>query len=138
MMRRAFLMFFSGLVLVCLTGMGNLGGPPEGKTPETKENIRVRLTDASGVVTELSHFSMDGRVFLDGTRGQSRLMVPLREIRKIEVEEVSGDEAVLALTLASSESVPLTIRKLTTFFGDTGYGALQVQAKDVRQIEVMP
>jgi hypothetical protein len=75
-----------------LMGMGSLGGVPEGTVPKTDENIKVRISDRSGVTTELNEFSMDGNVFLDGRLGDGKMNVFFRDLQEVAFGLVSGDD----------------------------------------------
>jgi hypothetical protein len=122
------------LALVMLTGMGDLGGVPAGTVPKTEENIKVQLVDRSGVSTELSSFSMDGQTFLDGRRGDGQMNISFRELREISFGKVSGEEVPVELLLKSGNRIQLTVRKRTLFYGDTGYGAFRIPARDISRI----
>jgi len=122
-----------------LTGMGSLGGGPEGTVPKVEENIRVKLTDQEGVVTELSQFSLDGKTSLAGTRGSAQVTVLFRNIVGADFSPVSGsDEVAVKIALKDGGSVELRLRQRLLFYGDTGYGAYQIKARDIRRIDVLP
>lgn len=118
-----------------LTGMGGLGGPPGGTVPETTEDVRVRLTDRSGLTTDLSRFSMDGEVYLVGRRGDGEASVLFRDLDRIDFGQVKGQEVPGDLYLASGKSVRLYIPKRLVFYGRTEFGAFRIQARDIQRIE---
>jgi hypothetical protein len=122
------------LAAAMLTGMGELGGIPAGTIPETDENIKVQIVDRSGVSTELSSFSMDGQTFLDGRRGDGRMNIFFRDLREISFGKVSGEEVPVEFLLKSGSRLQLNVRKRTLFYGDTGYGAYRIPARDVSRI----
>jgi hypothetical protein len=122
------------LAAAMLTGMGDLGGIPAGTVPKTDENIKAQIVDRSGVSTELSSFSMDGQIFLDGRRGDGQMNIFFRELREIGFGKVSGEEVPVDLLLKSGSRLQLNVRKRTLFYGDTGYGAYRIPARDVSRI----
>lgn len=122
------------LTAVVLTGMGNMGGPPEGTVPKTEENIRVQLKDRSGVATELSRFSMDGNVFLEGRHGEGRMTVFFRDLKEVSFGAVSGDDVAADLLLKTGNHLQLRVTKGALFYGDTGSGAFRIAAGDVSRI----
>jgi hypothetical protein len=128
-----------GIVLVglVLCGMGGLGSGPEGTVPETKENIRVRLTDRAGVSTELTQFSMGGEVFLTGRRGDGEITVFFKHLDRVDFDQVVGQDVPADLVLDSKEKIHLLVRKRTLFYGNTGYGAFRIQARDIKTIEFL-
>ena len=117
-----------------LTGMGGLGGTPEGTVPKTEENIKAQLVDRSGVSTELTMFSMDGKVFLEGRRGEGQMSVFFRDLKEVSFGPVSGDMAPADLLLKSGSRVQLKVNKGAVFHGDTGTGAYRISAQDVSRI----
>jgi hypothetical protein len=118
-------------------GMGGLGGVPEGTVPKTDENIKVRISDRSGVTTELNEFSMDGNVFLDGRLGDGKMDIFFRDLREVAFGQVSGDEVPVELLLKSGSRLQLKMRKRAVFYGNTGYGAYRITARDVNRIIVV-
>jgi hypothetical protein len=131
---------FSAIILIVLVaallmGMGGLGGEPEGTVPETDENIQARVLDRSGVMTELTRFSMDGKVFLTGQRGSGEITVFFKNILELDFNKVVGEHIPAKLQLQSGEVLDLEVKKRAVFYGDTGYGAFQIRARDVKKIE---
>ena len=123
---------FTALVL---TGMGELGGGPEGTVPETKENVTARVFDRSGAAVELSQFSMDGNVFVMGRLGDGEVTVFFKELRQVDFNQVAGEYIPAKLQLDSGKALDLKIRKRAVFYGSTGFGAYQIRAKDIQRIE---
>jgi len=122
------------LTAALLMGMGNIGGTQDGTIPKTKENIQAQLVDRSGVSTELSRFSMDGNVFLEGRRGEGEMNVFFRDLKEVSFGPVSGNDAPADLLLKSGKHVQLKVRKSAVFYGDTGSGNYHISAGDVSRI----
>jgi hypothetical protein len=122
------------LTAVMLTGMGSLGGTPEGTVPKTEENVKAQIVDRSGVSTELGRFSMDGKVFLEGRRGEGRMNVLFRDLKEISFGPVSGEDVVADLLLESGSRHQIKVNKSAVFYGDTGYGAYRITASDISRI----
>lgn len=133
-MRSALTAVLALLAAALLTGMGSLGGTPEGTVPKTDENIRAQIVDRSGVSTELSRFSMDGNVFLDGRRGEGKMSVFFHDLKEVGFGAVSGNDAPAELSLKSGSRVQLKVSKSAVFYGDTGSGAYRISAGDVSRI----
>lgn len=123
------------ITALLLTGMGGLGGGPEGTIPETRENIKARVFDRSGVVTELTRFSMDGQVFIMGKLGDGDISVFFKDLREVDFDRITGEYIPAKLHLDSGKALDLTIRKRAVFYGDTGFGAYQIRARDIKRIE---
>ena len=133
-MRVALTVILLLLVATMMMGMGNLGGTPEGKIPETKENIKVQIVDRSGVSTDLNRFSMAGEVFLEGRRGDGLMSVFFRDLKEISFGPVSGNDAPADLLLKSGSHLHLKVNKSAIFYGDSGYGAYRISAGDINRI----
>lgn len=133
-MRRIMTAVLVLLAAALLLGMGNLGGTPEGAIPKTDENIRAQIVDRSGVATELSRFSMDGKVFLEGGRGDGKMSVFFRDLKEVSFGQVSGNEASAVLLLKSGSRLQLKVNKSAIFYGDTGYGVFRIEAGGVSRI----
>lgn len=125
------------LLATLLCGMGSLGGGPEGAVPKTEENIKVRLTDRQGVATELTSFSLEGKTVLEGKVGSGLMTVFFRNIDRAEFGNKEGEELPVKLFLKSGETLELSVRKRRIFYGSTGYGALQIRARDISKIELL-
>lgn len=133
-MRNLLTMALALLTAALLMGMGNIGGTPEGTIPKTEENIRAQLVDRSGVSTELTRFSMDGNVFLNGRRGEGQMSIFFRDLKEVSFGPVSGKDAPADLLLKSGKHVQLKVEKSAIFYGDTGSGTYHISAGDVSRI----
>jgi len=133
-MRRLLMLVAALTAAALLTGMGGLGGQPEGKVPKTDEDVRAQLTDRSGESIELNRFSMDGKIFLEGRRGDGKLDVFFRDLREISFGKVGGEEVPVELLLKSGNRLKVQVRKRAVFYGDTGFGAYRIPARDVGRI----
>ena len=133
-MKRLFqslLIFFGSLALV------GMGGAPQGSIPEPDENMTVVLVDRSGLQTELTKFSMDGHVYFAGQLGDGQITVYFRNLKSVEMGDVSGENVRVRLHLKSGEDLSITARKRAIFFGNTPYGIYQIRAMDVSRINFL-
>ncbi len=127
-----------GLLLVAAlfcTGMGDLGGLPQGTVPETDVQITAKVIDRSGVETTLNQFSMDANTFLDAQRGSGQLTIPFQQLASVTFGKANGDQMPVQATLKSGQVLDLTVRKRAVFFGSTGFGTFVVKARDLSRIE---
>ncbi len=122
------------LTAIVLTGMGNMGGTPEGTVPLPVENIKAQIVDRSGVSTDVSRFSRDGKIFLEGLRGEGQMSIFFRDLKEVSFGAVSGNDVAVDLVLKSGSHLQLKMRKNATFYGDTTYGAFRIAAGDVSRI----
>lgn len=134
MKRCVFLLLLLVGALFC-TGMGELGGQPEGTIPETDVRIEAKVVDRSGTETSLNQFSMDGKTYLDAMRGNGQLTIPFQQLSMLTFDKVVGDEMTVQVKLKSGSVMELKVRKRAFFYGSTGYGAFVIKARDVARIE---
>ena len=123
---------------IFLTGMGNLGGAPVGTVPEVEEEIKAKVTDQSGVVTTLEHFSLDGQTVIEGDRGNASVTIQLRDIDTLTLRPAEVKDKISAtIKLKDGKEVQLQLRKRLIFNGSTGYGAFVIRAVDVQLIQIL-
>lgn len=123
---------------IFLTGMGNLGGAPVGTVPKVEEEIKARVTDESGVVTTLEHFSLDGQTVIEGERGNGSVTIQLRDIDTLALRPSEEKDKISAtVKLKDGQEVQLQLRKRLFFNGSTGYGAFVIHATDVKLIQIL-
>ena len=123
---------------IFLTGMGNLGGAPVGTVPKVEEEIKAKVTDKSGVVTTLEHFSLDGQTVIEGERGHGSVTIQLRDISTLTFLPTEVKDKISAtIKLKNGQEVPLQLRKRLFFNGSTGYGAFIIRAAEVKLIEIL-
>lgn len=136
-MKRGTLLLAALVFLLLLTGMGSMGGAPEGGVPQTEENIKVRLTDRKGVALELTKFSLEGKTAIEGKLGSGLMTVFFRNIERADFVAIEGDDVTVKLKLKGGESLELKLRNRRIFYGATSYGAFQVRARDIASIELL-
>jgi len=126
------------VVAIFLTGMGNLGGAPVGTVPKVEEEIKAKVTDQSGVVTALEHFSLDGQTVIEGERGNGSVTIQLHDIATLTMRPSEEKDKISAtIKLKDGQEVQLQLRKRLFFNGSTGYGAFVIRAVDVKLIEIL-
>jgi len=123
------------IIAIFCTGMGGLGGQPEGTIPETDVNIQAEVKDRDGVTTSLEKFSMAGKISLDAWRGQGKLTIPFENIDTITFGDNKGDAVMVDVKLKTGETMTLQVRSRAQFYGSTGFGAFQIKSKDLALID---
>ena len=131
-------LLFLLVAAIFLTGMGNLGGAPVGTVPKVEEEIKAKVTDQSGVVTTLEHFSLDGQTLIEGDRGNASVTILLRDIETLTLHPAEAKDKISAtIKLKDGQEVQLQLRKRLIFNGSTGYGAFVIRAVDVKLIQIL-
>lgn len=123
---------------VALMGMGSLGGQPQGTAPKTEVNIHAQIVDRSGVTTEVAQFSMEGKVYLEGARGDGQMTVLFKKLQGIAFGKVEGQIVPAELKFKNGENLKLKLRKSSVFYGSTRYGTFQIRAGNIQKIEFLP
>lgn len=129
----ATLLCFSPLSLWAL---GNDSGGNTDQIPLPEINYSVILTDAQNIETQASRVSWDGKVYLQGKRGEALTTIPFEKINQIEVlpESPAQPGAIAAkVTLKSGEVVDLGIKGNSKVFGETSYGKFEIYLRDIRK-----
>ena len=134
-MKRGLIFLLIVAVAMLCMGMDGLGGQPEGTVPETEVRIQADVKDRSGITTNLSQFSMDGKTYLDAWRGQGKLTIPFQHIGTITFGKLKGGEVSVEAKLKSGVVMNMTVRSRAQFYGSTGFGAFQIKSRDVDSIE---
>ena len=123
--------FLLGLIFVFCSGMGSVGGYPDGTIPETDADIHAKVTDRTGVETSLSRFSMDGNTHIVARVGKGEMTIPFEQISSITFDAVQGDQVRANVKLKSGSVLDVNVRSRALFYGSTGFGSFKVKARDV-------
>lgn len=126
------------IAAIFLTGMGNISTAPVGTVPKAEEEIKARVTDQSGIVTNLEQFSLDGQTVIEGTLGHASLAIKLHDIETLTMGPAEEKDSMTAsIKLKDGQEVQLQLRKRLIFNGSTGYGAFVIRADDVKLIQIL-
>jgi len=126
------------IAAIFLTGMGNLNGAPVGTVPKAEEEIKAKVTDQRGIVTNLEQFSLDGQTVIEGRRGDATVAIQLHDIEILTMGPAEEKDSIaVSIRLKDGQEVPLQLRKRLLFNGSTGYGAFVIRADDVKLIQIL-
>lgn len=121
------------LPLIMAMGMGGSEVPT--RIPEPKVNYLVTLTDMGGTTVELSHFSIEGVVFLAGEMGRGELAVPLEKVKDVVIRH-QGGEFKAEVALADGDNVTITVKGSLKATGKTSYGNYRIPLDEVSRIQL--
>ncbi len=119
-------------------GMGGLGGSTVEKIPTPQKNIKGQVLDREGVKTSLSQFSMEGKVFLIGKRGDADVAIPFEDISQTLFQNPAGNDALVRVLLRDGKEVEIKIDKRSKFYGKAEFGTFLIEAKDLKSISFQP
>ena len=123
------------LSLPLLMAMGMGGSEAPTRIPEPKANYTVTLTDMGGTTVELSHFSIEGVVFVAGGMGRGELAVPFDQVKDVLIRSKDG-ELKAELSLAEGKTVAITLKGSLKATGKTAYGNYRIPLDEVSRIQV--
>jgi hypothetical protein len=115
-------------------GMNESEGPT--RIPEPGQNYRARLIDLEGVSIEVTHFSIDGQVFVLGRLGDGNLAVPFEKVKSIDLIK-QGDSTKARLTLFKEKPLDLVIKGSLKAYGKTDYGNFRISLDKVKNIQLL-
>jgi hypothetical protein len=135
--------YIAPIIILCafllLLGMGELGGGPTpiDKIPVPAKNFSAGVLDRLGVQTNLQSFSFEGKIFLVGTYGSASITIPFEKISEIQVQGPEGSEIGFRVILRDQKTVQVKVDKRAKFFGKTEFGTYQIEAKDLKSIQIL-
>lgn len=110
--------------LVMAMGSGFDGDSPE-KIPIPKEKFGATYIDQMDVITECTGVSINGKTFLEGTKGEGTYTVAFKDIKNVDFLQKGGKLTGIA-TLTNGERVELELHKEHKAYGNTKYGTFQI------------
>jgi len=114
------------ILMPIMLGMGSLSesDSPE-KIPVTKEKFGATFIDQMDVITECTGVSINGKTFIEGTKGNGLYTIAFKEISDIifvqKAEKLSG-----MVRLINDERVEMVLKKDHKAYGKTKYGTFQI------------
>lgn len=125
--------------LFILMGMGNVAGVPSvEKIPTPDKNFHASVTDRQGVQTSLTQFSYDGRVFIEGKRGEGLAAIPFERISQVQFGKPQGNEIPAEVSLKDGKRFQVRLEKGSKFYGKADFGTFQIDAKDLKSLSFHP
>lgn len=117
---------------VFLTGMGQ---SPQNEVPKPEIKFNATVIDDQGISTKLQEVSLEGKVYLMGTRGKGTVTIPFEKIRKVVfVGEARNGKKDAQITLKNGEVVAITFDDENRFYGTTSFGNYKIQVRNIKEI----
>ena len=110
--------------LVMAMGSGFDGDSPE-KIPIPTEKFSATYIDQMDVITECTGVSINGKTFLEGSKGEGTYTIAFKEIKHIDFLQ-KGGTLTGVVTMTNDERVELEIHKDHKAYGKTKYGTFQI------------
>ena len=121
--------------------VGGMGGGDEnltGRLPLPEKNFVVRITDRTGMQTESSRLTWEGKVSFRGKYGEATVNVPFTKISQVDFRPANtGTSAytVATLILNSGQQLDLSLENQSNVYAETPFGELEISVADLRQLD---
>ena len=128
-------------VLAIALLFGGMGGGDEnltGRLPLPEKNFVVRITDRTGMQTESSRLTWEGKVHFRGKYGEATVNVPFTKISQVDFRPANtGTSAytVATLILNSGQQLDLSLENQSNVYAETPFGELEISVADLRQLD---
>ena len=123
---------------VFLLGMGAGDENAAVGLPLPEKNFAVSMTDRSGLQTQSSKLTWEGKVLFRGKYGEATVNVPFAKIQRAEFRPTSAGDApysVATITLHSGQQIELALENETSVYAETPFGELEISVADLRLLE---
>ncbi|OGG96797.1 MAG: hypothetical protein A2508_01840 [Candidatus Lambdaproteobacteria bacterium RIFOXYD12_FULL_49_8] len=131
-----FLLFLT-LWAAPLFALGDNSSSGDREIPLPEINYSVIVVDAQAVQTTAKRVSWDGKVYLQGKRGEALTTISFEKLNQVEVlpENAAPPGSIAAkVTLKSGETIDLTVKGNSKLFGETSFGKFEIYFRDLRKI----
>lgn len=130
------------LVLLSVAALfGGMGGGDEkltGGLPLPEKNFVVQMTDRTGLQTQSTKLTWDGKVHFRGKYGEATVNVPFAKIKRVDFSPANtGASAytIATVSLHSGQQLELALENQTNIYAETPFGELEISVADLRQLE---
>ncbi len=129
MTRKTLILVF--LSFFCL-GMGTTGGLGPGMT-ETDRLFRATIVDESENSYQVQNLSIDGSTYLPARTGSADASIDFGKVRMVRFY-LQDDQVLARVTFVDDQNMDFFIQPGTTFIGQTDWGRISFQARNIREI----
>ena len=129
------------LVLILLMFMAStcwpMGGGVEEDAPELDQDIRVELTDASGMAVELNQVKIDGRAAFSGNLGNAVVTIPFAKLIRTEFMVKSNDCKAI-IWFKDGQQLNLNLKRTSQLVGQASFGKYRINLGQIMRIRFLP
>ena len=129
------------LALTLALLVGGMGGGDENLTgglPLPEKNFVVDITDRTGMQTESSRLTWEGKVNFRGKYGEATVNVPFAKISHVDFRPAntgSSSYTVATVILNSGQQLDLSLENQSNVYAETPFGELEISVADLRQLD---
>ena len=121
--------------------LGGMGGGDEnftGGLPLPEKNFVVGITDRTGMQTESSRLTWEGKVHFRGKYGEATVNVPFAKISQVDFRPANTETSsytVARVTLNSGQQLDLSLENQSNVYAETPFGELEISIAGLRQLD---
>ena len=121
--------------------LGGMGGGNENLTnglPLPEKNFVVGITDRTGMQTESSRLTWEGKIHFRGKYGEAIVNVPFAKISQVDFRPANTGTStytVATVTLNSGQQLDLSLENQSNVYAETPFGELEISVADLRQLD---
>ena len=140
-LKTKFLIFLSifGFIMIHSSLFALSGGDAAGQIPIPAKDFAAVITDSKGVETKISKLTWNGKIFIEGHRGLSRVTVNFDNIKEIDVKTATLDtqnRVEAEIGLKNGENHVILIDAGSTLAGETSFGSSKFFFKDISTLKL--
>ena len=129
------------IALILALLVGGMGGGDENLTgglPLPEKNFVVGITDRTGMQTESSRLTWEGKVHFRGKYGEATVNVPFAKISQVDFRPANtgtSSYTVATVILKSGQQLDLSLENQSNVYAETPFGELEISVADLRQLD---
>ena len=103
-----------------------------------EKNFVVGITDRTGMQTESSRLTWEGKVHFRGKYGEATVNVPFAKISQVDFRPANtgtSSYTVATVILNSGQQLDLSLENQSNIYAETPFGELEISVADLRQLD---
>jgi hypothetical protein len=129
MTRKFFILILLGLFCMGMSGTGGFGP----STSETDRLFQATIIDESGNSYQVQNISVDGSTFLPAKAGPAEASIDFGKVSTVRFY-LQDDQVLAKVIFINEHEMDFYINPGTRFLGQTDWGRISFQARDLREI----
>ena len=118
-----------------LLGMGSLNEDAIKSIPEPDDNFSAKIIDQLDTSFDITHFSLDGKTFLSGKRGEGMVSIPFANINCLDFIK-KGNNLFASIIMKNGEKIELKMNNHAIIYGKLSYGYFSIRIDEVKKIAI--
>ena len=133
-MKKVYRCFMIMLFVPFILGMGSMtGSDTPDKIPVTEKKFSATFIDQMDVVTKCREVSIEGKTFIEGTKGKGVYTIPFEEVKSV-MFLLKGEELRGLIRLKNNSNDELILNNDHKAYGRTAHGTFQIGISDLKNM----